>query len=82
MIEVSKQFEDGVRKYSECNWQKGIPLHNFIDSATRHYFKVLRGDTDEPHNRAVLWNLVCALWTIDNHIDLIDIDFKMGKKDN
>ena len=45
-LEVSKHFEDGAKKYGENNWQKGIPVHCYIDSAVRHYLKWLRGDKD------------------------------------
>lgn len=79
IIEVSKQFEDGAVKYSPNNWRKGINLHCYIDSALRHYMKYLRGDTDEPHARAVMWNLMCAHWTYINRPDLDDIDFGLGE---
>lgn len=39
MLEVSKHFEEGAKKYGEYNWQKGIPTHCYIDSAVRHYLK-------------------------------------------
>jgi hypothetical protein len=75
MLEVSKHYEDGCNKYGERNWEKGIPLHCYIDSAVRHYLKYKRGDTDEPHDRAFLWNLICAIWTQDNCPELIDLPF-------
>lgn len=74
MIEVSKQYEDGSIKYTKNNWRKGIPLHCFIDSALRHYMKYLRGDKDEPHDRAFVWNLMGARWTYMNRPDLDDLD--------
>lgn len=46
MLEVSKHYEDGCNKYGERNWEKGIPIHCYIDSAVRHYIKHMRGDTD------------------------------------
>lgn len=73
MLEVSIHYEDGARKYAERNWEIGIPVHCFIDSAVRHYLKWRRGDTDEPHDRAVLWNLLGAWWTLDNHPELNDL---------
>lgn len=76
LLEVSKQFEDGARKYSDNNWRKGIPLHCYIDSALRHYIKYCRGDKDEPHDRAVCWNLLCAIWTHKNKPEMIDLPFK------
>jgi hypothetical protein len=72
ILEVSVHFEDGCAKYGKRNWEKGIPISRYIDSALRHYFKWLRGDKDEHHDRAVLWNLLCAIWTIDNVEEMID----------
>lgn len=76
LLEVSKQFEDGARKYGDNNWRRGIPLHCYIDSALRHYIKYCRGDTDEPHDRAVCWNLLCAIWTHKNKPEMIDLPFR------
>ena len=66
-LEVSKHFEEGAKKYGENNWQKGIPVHCYIDSAIRHYLKYLRGDQDEPHDRAFVWNVMCCIWEVDFH---------------
>lgn len=66
ILEVSKHFEAGAEKYGEYNWQCGIPLWSYKDSAIRHYLKWLRGDNDEPHDRAFVWNCLCYLWTKDN----------------
>ena len=63
LLEISKHYENGAKKYGENNWQKGIPIKSYIDSAVRHYFKWLRGDNDEPHDRAFCWNLISAIWT-------------------
>ena len=69
-LEVSKHFEEGAKKYGENNWQKGIPVHCYIDSAVRHYLKFLRGDQDEPHDRAFCWNIMCAIWTCEHKPEL------------
>lgn len=66
-LEVAKHFEEGAKKYGESNWQKGIPVHCYIDSAIRHYLKWLRGDKDELHDRAFVWNLMCCIWEVDYH---------------
>ena len=76
MLEVSKQYEDGARKYSDRNWEKGMPVHCFIDSGVRHYLKTIRGDDDEPHSRAFVWNMLGAIWMHENHPELIDLPFK------
>lgn len=65
LLEVAKHYEEGAKKYGENNWQKGIPTWCYIDSAIRHYLKWLRGDTDEPHDRAFVWNLMCCIWEAD-----------------
>ena len=61
VLEVAKHFEEGAKKYGDNNWQKGIPVRCYIDSAVRHYLKWLRVDDDEPHDKAFCWNIICAI---------------------
>lgn len=61
LIEVSKIYEAGCEKYGERNWEKGIPLHSYVDSAMRHLAKFMIGKRDEPHLRQAIWNLLCLL---------------------
>lgn len=70
LLEVSKHFEEGAKKYGDNNWRKGIPVRCYIDSAVRHYLKYRRGDKDEPHDRAFCWNLMCSIWTCLNKPEL------------
>ena len=72
LLETAVHFEDGAKKYGDNNWRKGIPVKVFLDSALRHYIKFLRGDKDEPHDRAVCWNLMCAIWTAKHKPELDD----------
>ena len=76
ILEVAKHYEQGCNKYGERNWEKGIPLHCYIDSGVRHLLKFYRGDRDEPHDRAFLWNMLGADWTMVHHSDLIDLPFR------
>lgn len=69
-LQVAKHFEEGAKKYGENNWQKGIPVNCYINSAVRHYLKWLRGDKDEPHDRAFCWNIMCAIWTCKHKPEL------------
>lgn len=64
LLEVAKHMEEGAKKYGERNWEKGLPVSCFIDSAVRHYLKWRRGDEDERHDRAFCWNVMCCIWTI------------------
>ena len=84
-LEVAKHFEEGAKKYGEHNWQKGIPVKYYIDSAVRHYLKYLRGDTDEPHDRAFVWNILCCIWTCKHIPELNDYakkEYVRGCTDN
>lgn len=81
ILEVAKHYEDGAKKYDERNWEIGIPLHCYIDSGVRHYLKLLRGDTDEPHDRAFLWNMLGAIWTHEHKPELIDLPFANDEKE-
>ena len=80
MLDVAKHYEEGAKKYGERNWEKGIPLHCYIDSAIRHYLKFRRDDNDEPHDRAFLWNILGALWTLNNMPELNDINTDNSNK--
>lgn len=75
-LEVAKHFEEGAKKYGEHNWQKGIPTHCYIDSSVRHYLKYRRGDEDEPHDRAFVWNILCCIWTCIHKPELNDYSKK------
>lgn len=75
MLELSKHFEEGAKKYGEYNWQKGLPESSYIDSAVRHYLKWLDGIKDEPHDRAILWNLMCLAWTVHNCTKEVPLSF-------
>ena len=76
MLDLAKHFENGAKKYSERNWEKGQPLHVYMDSAIRHYLQYRRGDKDENHGIAFVWNIVCAMWTHENLPEMIDLPFK------
>lgn len=85
-LEVSKHFEEGHKKYPPTedgtpNWKLGIPTHCYIDSAVRHYLKWLRGDTDEDHSRAFVWNIMCCIWTCAHKPELNDY-YKEGESND
>ena len=63
LIEVSKLFEEGAIKYASRNWEKGMPVKEFLDSGARHHAKCMVGKLDEPHLVQWCWNSLCALDT-------------------
>ena len=53
---LAQHSENGGIKYEDRNWEKGIPLKRFLDSALRHLFLLLAGGEEEDHAAAVMWN--------------------------
>ena len=60
---LAVHFENGARKYADRNWEKGIPLHSFVDSAMRHLSTYMEGGRDEDHLTAAAWNILCLIET-------------------
>jgi len=63
MMFLARIYETGCAKYGDRNWEKGIPINRYLDSAKRHIEKYQAGLRDEPHLSMVMWNISCALWT-------------------
>ncbi len=50
----------GAEKYGDRNWEKAATqeeLDRFLQSAERHFQQYIRGDRDEDHAAAVIFNL-------------------------
>jgi len=60
---LAVHMERGARKYGVRNWEKGMPLSVFFNSATRHSLDWLMGKDEEDHLAAWLWNIHCLLHT-------------------
>lgn len=73
IMEVSKHYEEGAKKYAERNWEKGISCHCYVDSGVRHLLKWLDGWDDEPHDRAFIWNMLGLLWTVKHKPEYNDL---------
>lgn len=66
LIRISKRFQESCipyGKYPEFNWQKGIPISRYMDSALRHLYRYLDGQNDEDHLAAAATNILMAMWT-------------------
>jgi hypothetical protein len=61
---IAIHYEMGCAKYGPRNWEKGIPLHTYFNSALRHQYQVIDGKNDENHLMAAIWNLICAYETM------------------
>lgn len=60
---IAVVLEKGAAKYADRNWEKGIPLHSYMDSALRHLSQVIEGKTDEDHAGQAAWNLMAYIHT-------------------
>lgn len=63
MIDISVHFEKGAKKYNPRNWESGMPLSCYFNSAFRHIVKYSGGLKDEPHLIAAIWNVMCLQQT-------------------
>ena len=73
LLRVSRQMEGALKDHEERNWERGIPMHSFLDSAMRHLFKYMDGWVDEDHLAAAATNVLMALWTEDHMPEMQDI---------
>ena len=80
-MDLSVHYKNGALKYAERNWEKGLPIHSFIDSAIRHLCKEILGWTDEPHLIACAWNVVGALYTLETYPWLQDLPNQKEKRE-
>ncbi len=53
---LAEHYENGAIKYKDRNWEKGMPLSVYLDSAERHLTKFREGHREEDHMSAVAWN--------------------------
>lgn len=77
-------YSRGAEKYNEHNWTKGIPVSRCIASLMRHVFQFVKGDTDEDHGAAILFNVMCIMHYEEvGRVDLDDsFDWSKGKRRN
>lgn len=76
---LARHYENGAIKYEDRNWEKGIPISVMMDSALRHMFKYLDGQTDEDHLVAAAWNIMGAMWTEEKMPEMQDLKSR-GKR--
>ena len=80
LLRLSRHYEDGAKKYGRWNYQKGIPVSSFIDSACRHLAKYQCGMDDEDHLAAAAFNVLGAMLMEATRPELIDLPSRKGRK--
>lgn len=56
-------YEKGAAARGDRNWEKGLPMHSYLDSAFRHLVQYIQGMNDEDHLAQSAWNLFGAMHT-------------------
>lgn len=65
-------MERGGAEYGDRNWEKGIPLYRFLDSAARHLAQWLLHDhPEEDHAAAIFFNVAGFEWTLQRIKDKV-----------
>jgi hypothetical protein len=59
--QLAETCHEGAEKYSDFNWEKGMPVHDLLNHAVAHIYAYLSGDRSEPHLAHGAWNLFAAM---------------------
>lgn len=65
LLRLAVHYENGAKKYGDRNWEKGQPVHEYLNSAMRHLARFIAGENGEDHLSAVAWNVFGAIHTMD-----------------
>lgn len=77
----AKRCEIGQVKYGNGrNWESGMPVSQYVDSALRHIFQYMVGDDSEDHIGAAIWNLAAICQTEVRHPEYQDFETRKGKR--
>jgi hypothetical protein len=69
-------MDAGAVKYAARNWEAGMPISRYLESAARHLEMYRMGFRDEPHLWQALWNVGGAIHTsILVHIGIYPKEF-------
>lgn len=61
MEALAATYAEGAEKYSEFNWERGLPAHDLLNHTLRHIYKFLSGDRSEPHLPHAAWGIMAAI---------------------
>ena len=50
LIEVSRVWEFGAKKYGDHNWKKGLPVMSIIGCMFRHLLGIMKGEDIDPES--------------------------------
>lgn len=60
-IALARVYAEGAEKYGDCNWERGMPLHDLYNHVDRHYTLYMAGDRSEPHLEHAAWGALAMV---------------------
>lgn len=63
MKRLALVMEKGASHYADRNWERGINIGRYVDSALRHINQFIAGETDEDHLGHAMFNLMAIMHT-------------------
>ncbi len=78
LMRLARHYELGARKYTDRNWEQGMPISRYVDAAMRHLIKYLGGWDDEDHLAAVVFNTMAIMHHEEEHPELQDLPERKG----
>ena len=67
---VARACAEGANKYSDYNWERGMPVNDLLNHAVRHIYEYLSGDRSEDHLGHAAWNVLGAIHSVELWPDL------------
>jgi len=58
---IARTCAEGAAKYSDFNWERGMPVHDLLNHSIRHIYQYLAGDRSEDHLPHAAWGLLAAI---------------------
>ena len=75
---VAAACAEGAKKYSDYNWEKGMPANDMLNHAIRHIYLFLSGDRSEDHLGHAAWNVMGAIHSLEVWPDLNEGTLRTG----
>jgi hypothetical protein len=61
MRRLAETCHEGASKYSDYNWEKGMPISEMLNHAIAHLYAYASGDRSEDHLAHAAWNCFGAM---------------------
>jgi len=82
LTRLSKWYSLGAKKYTDRNWEKGMPFSRYTASMFRHVIAWMKGDESEDHLAAIAWNAFAIMHHQElNELNWDDMPHYLSKKD-